>query len=756
MSATAAAPAPVSLVRPPRAPERPMRIAVWHHFHSGGGKRALHDQVRGLVARGHHVEAWSPPTADLGYLPMAGFCAEHVEPLEVAPGRGRRPMWGRKLAMLDDLRARLAAMRDHERRCVARIRAGGFDLLWANSCYWFAVPGIGRSAPLPSALYLQEPQRLLYEAAQTRDGRHQEWAAPLLDQPVPRPGPLGWKDRLGNRLRDAARFEALRLQAREESRNVHAFDRVLCNSRYSRESLYRAFGVESSVCYLGVDLAAFPPSQAAKQPYIVGLGAFGPQKGIDLAIRAVAATAGHRATPPDGPPRLVWVGNVADAAYLQRMSDLAGSLGVRFEPTRMATQAALCDLLGRAAAMIYTSRLEPFGYAPLEANACGTVVVGLAEGGIRESIEPGVNGLLIDDGDPEALGQALAGYLDDLDRAGGRRPPRPRPRGPPLGGRGGGRSPGAPARRRAGRGPVPDPRRGGPSMTAAAAPAITVFHLVWAPFGPAMLRRFLASYRRHRAGRAHRLIVIFNGFGGREELAPYRVLLEGVPHEPFFLEAPVQDIVAYRRAAGAFEADFVGFLNSHSEILAPDWLEKLYRPFDRPRVGLVGATGSYESVATTMNRLPDGNYPVNRSNPVVLALSSARWLVLAARAAPAKLWRRWNYPPFPNPHLRTNAFLVRHSTFLGLRFGRLGSKADAWRFESGPAGLTRQVLRRGEEVVVVGADGQQYPIDRWPRAEVYRVGDQANLLVRDNRTEMFARADPEARRTLALQTWGEP
>jgi glycosyltransferase involved in cell wall biosynthesis len=65
--------------------------------------------------------------------------------------------------------------------------------------------------------------------------------------------------------------------------------------------------------------------------------------------------------------------------------------------------------------MVYTSRLEPFGYAPLEANACETPVVGIAEGGIRESIEPGINGSLIDTGDPIALCQCIMRHVDNLD-----------------------------------------------------------------------------------------------------------------------------------------------------------------------------------------------------------------------------------------------------------------------------------------------------------------------------------------------------
>jgi glycosyltransferase involved in cell wall biosynthesis len=55
----------------------------------------------------------------------------------------------------------------------------------------------------------------------------------------------------------------------------------------------------------------------------------------------------------------------------------------------------LVNLLNRAALMVYAPRLEPFGLAPLEANACGAPVVAVAEGGVRETIIDCVNGLLV-------------------------------------------------------------------------------------------------------------------------------------------------------------------------------------------------------------------------------------------------------------------------------------------------------------------------------------------------------------------------
>ena len=67
--------------------------------------------------------------------------------------------------------------------------------------------------------------------------------------------------------------------------------------------------------------------------------------------------------------------------------------------------------------MIYVPRLEPFGLAPLEASACGTPVVAVAEGGIRESLTHMESALLIPGRDPVALGRAVLSLLDNPELA---------------------------------------------------------------------------------------------------------------------------------------------------------------------------------------------------------------------------------------------------------------------------------------------------------------------------------------------------
>ena len=60
----------------------------------------------------------------------------------------------------------------------------------------------------------------------------------------------------------------------------------------------------------------------------------------------------------------------------------------------MISDEELINLYNKAKLVVYAPYLEPFGYVPLEAMACGTPVVGVKEGGLRESILHNKTGLL--------------------------------------------------------------------------------------------------------------------------------------------------------------------------------------------------------------------------------------------------------------------------------------------------------------------------------------------------------------------------
>jgi len=102
--------------------------------------------------------------------------------------------------------------------------------------------------------------------------------------------------------------------------------------------------------------------------------------------------------------------------YYEKMRSLAESYEVTFEARASIDDNELVDILNRATAMVYAPRLEPFGLAPLEANACGLPVVAVAEGGVRETIIDGVNGFLVQH-QPQMMAQAIQRLAHDKDLA---------------------------------------------------------------------------------------------------------------------------------------------------------------------------------------------------------------------------------------------------------------------------------------------------------------------------------------------------
>jgi glycosyltransferase involved in cell wall biosynthesis len=368
-----------------------LRIAVWHNLPSGGGKRALYDHVRGLVARGHYVESWCPPTADQAFLAIGDLVLEHIVPLDTIEPISWRALAARLAGGGSLIPATLKALDRHSQRCAQAIDKGGFDVLLAGGSLPFAVTGLARYVKVPTLLYLQEPTRQLYEAIPRLP-----W--PALDS-------KGLQFSAGrDRLRDAVVVHGMRIQAREELAGVRAYDRVLANSYFSRESMLRAYGIDASVCYLGVDTEQFRDCGLPRKRLVVGIGAFIPTKRIEVVLEAVAQIR-------PAPPAFTWIGNVAAPHYLKQLEVLAERRGVDFTPYLAIPSEDVVRVLNEAAVMAYAPRLEPFGYAPLEAAACGLPVVAQAEGGVRETVIDGETGFLL--GNEGQLPFALEQILDD-------------------------------------------------------------------------------------------------------------------------------------------------------------------------------------------------------------------------------------------------------------------------------------------------------------------------------------------------------
>jgi len=113
------------------------------------------------------------------------------------------------------------------------------------------------------------------------------------------------------------------------------------------------------------------------------------------------------------------------------------------------------------------------------------------------------------------------------------------------------------------------------------------------------------------------------------------------------------------------------------------------------------------------------------------------------------------FPVFPNPHIRSNGFMVARKRILEFPAGSIKTKMDACAFESGADSLTSRVRRQGLAALVVGKDGIGYDVKDWWSSRTFRCVDESNLLVSDNQSRMFGPMTPGTKATHLRITWGD-
>ncbi|MFH1034871.1 MAG: glycosyltransferase family 4 protein [Pseudomonadota bacterium] len=141
-------------------------------------------------------------------------------------------------------------------------------------------------------------------------------------------------------------------------------------------------------------------------PTVMGMGRLHPSKGFDLLLRAFAAC---QAAGPQW--RLVILG---EGPERPRLEALALELGIAQRvhlPGQVAEPAAL---LRQAEFFVMSSSYEGFPMALAEAMSCGLAVVATdCSAGVRQIVRPGVDGLLVPPGEPQALAQAMLWLMQD-------------------------------------------------------------------------------------------------------------------------------------------------------------------------------------------------------------------------------------------------------------------------------------------------------------------------------------------------------
>lgn len=216
----------------------------------------------------------------------------------------------------------------------------------------------------PNVWYAHEPPRMLYDLKEDVMSHLGTTKKAAVSAYFPM---LAWMDR------------------RESKRNV---DRFVGNSRYCAGYLRDVYGAKADFVYPGVDIKNFK-SARLESPILLSVGRLHTAKRMDMCIKAMGLIS--KAVPE------VELRIVGEGPERKKLEALAERLGVSCKIKFLGDvgDGTLRKEYETAYAVLYPPLREPFGLVPIEAGASGKPVIAVNEGGCRESVQNGKNGILV-------------------------------------------------------------------------------------------------------------------------------------------------------------------------------------------------------------------------------------------------------------------------------------------------------------------------------------------------------------------------
>jgi len=362
-----------------------MKIAIFHNLPSGGAKRALYTFSKFLTKSGHTVEVFVPSTANESYLPLKDVARE-VNVFDV-----KRTISGLISSELRNYPLSMSADLERVERNIAdTINGQDFDVVLCEQDIYTISPYFLKYSKKPTIYYCQQPAR--NQDAALRDIARTELFPRL--------------QTLRGRIID---YCINRQVPKIDKKNASFAEHILANSYFSRESILRSYGRNSFVSYLGVDTEIFKPLGIPNEDFVLSVGRLVPSKGFDFIVRSLGTI--HAKIRP----KLVVVSDEIDIHFKNSLEQRAQKIGVDLRIESLIADDELVSLYNKAQLVLYAPYLEPFGLVPLEAMACGTPVVAVKEGGVRESVIHNKTGILTQR-DEHMFGHAVIGLLSSAEK----------------------------------------------------------------------------------------------------------------------------------------------------------------------------------------------------------------------------------------------------------------------------------------------------------------------------------------------------
>lgn len=208
-------------------------------------------------------------------------------------------------------------------------------------------------------------------------------------------------------------------------------------------------------------------------------------------------------------------------------------------------------------------------------------------------------------------------------------------------------------------------------------------------------RRFAETYKKHPAGHEHRLFLINSNGGYTPQIAD---VFSGIEHQTIVYNGSGWDIGAQQFAALSMDPeDWILAGSSWTYFKEDNWLKPFGEAIDRHGEGFYGAMTSFEH----------------------------------------------------SPHVRGTAYLIRCGLYQRYPHG-INSREDSWKWEADPKiSLTNWVISKDIPVWLV-TRSEVVPLLKSRQPDnIFRRGDQSNILIFDKHTDVYDKAGDDEKKMLS-------
>lgn len=321
-----------------------MNIAIFHELHSGGARRAVNEFSKRLK----HKNVIDLYLVDESIDKNEKKYFNNIIFYKFLPKKWTGGDWKAKL--YKDTLELFKLYRLHK-KIAHDINKKKYDVAFIHPSQFTQAPFLLRFLKIKKIYYCQEPLRMAYESG------------------------FAFSQGLNSVKKIYETFSRW-LKKYIDSTNIHHANIILANSKNTQKNISSAYNLKSDVCYLGVDTEVFKQQKLKKDIDILFIGGNDKIDGLDLLNESVS------------------------------LMKIKPKIKTHISGDNWIDDKSLAMLYSRAKIVVCLAKNEPFGLTPLEAMACGTVVVAVNEGGYKETIIDGSNGFLVPR-DPRILAKKL-------------------------------------------------------------------------------------------------------------------------------------------------------------------------------------------------------------------------------------------------------------------------------------------------------------------------------------------------------------